>query len=239
MRIRYANRMLGTRPVTHHVSMREIRVRALFAVMTTATVLALCGCATDVAPRVVDEAVSPSPAAAEETPVAPAPVEVLELSGSRVQALAAGGVVVRSAAFAEGPAAVVDLITSVAGAPEVTEVEETCASAQTFYLWDGMTLSHWAGGDEFVVTAHAPTAEGVAIEITGGHSVGDDVSTALSALPEADVDSLGEGDAYASFDTVSRSVHDTYDSPVGAVGYVVDGTLTSIVTPGEWSSFLC
>jgi len=39
---------------------------------------------------------------------------------------------------------------------------------------------------------------------------------------------------------VSTATDGEYTSPVGAVGYVPDGaTLQTVVTPGQWSSFLC
>jgi hypothetical protein len=218
--------------------MRGKRMRTLTAVAAAATLVALSGCAVDAAPRAADDAAPPSASASEQA-AEPATAEVLMLSGSLAQTLAAGDVVVESAAFADGPGAVVDLITGISGAPEVTEIGEECASAQTLYEWEGLTLSDWAG-DGFVVTAHAATSGEIGIEVPGGFSVGDDLSTRLSTFPEADVARPGGGDVFVSFDTVSRAIHGDYDSPVGAVGYMAGGTtLTSIIAPGEWSSFLC
>ncbi|MCU1423944.1 MAG: hypothetical protein JWM51_235, partial [Microbacteriaceae bacterium] len=50
-----------------------------------------------------------------------------------------------------------------------------------------MTISHWAGGELFALSLDGASTGDVAIETTGGFSVGDDLSTAIDGFPEDQV----------------------------------------------------
>lgn len=196
--------------------------------------ITLGGCAAQ-AP-VANEPSAPSSAAAVE-PAA----SVLLFSGSDVQALDDDGAPVETASFTDGVEPAVALLTEVLGVePAVTEQPEQCAGAHTSYAWDGVTLAAWAGSSDLSFTVDAAASGDVRLETVGGFAVGDDVSSFVASQPAENVARPGGTDVYVAFDVVSTVTSGDYTSPVGAVGYLPDGaTLDTVITPGEWTSFLC
>ena len=180
------------------------------------------------------------PPTSDATPVA-AIVTTLQFSGSAVRTLDAGGEPVSTTAFDDGSAAVVELITTTVGmAPEVSdETEEGCAGPHTSFQWDGAVVTAWTGTAGFVVGITSPTLGGIRLETTGGFAPGDDIAAFAAAAPADNVGHPTDTDTFLAFDVLSRTASDGYSSPVGAVGYAIDGVLTSVLTPAEWSSFYC
>jgi hypothetical protein len=160
-------------------------------------------------------AAEPPTSASPSASVTP-PVDVRSTDADRVT--------IDSVEFSGGPAAVVDFIATALGLePTVTEEEEQCAPAHTRYGWEGVAVTQWAETAEFVVGFDESTIGSVRIETSGGFAVGDDVSA-----------------LFVAFDVVDTVTQGEYSSPRGAVGYVPGGSvLQSVLTPGEWSSFLC
>jgi hypothetical protein len=214
-------------------------MRRLSLMASLVAVAVLAGCAGPVGTPDAGASSTASPTAVAPTPEAPPVVDTLAFSGSDVRALASEEAV-QTAAFADGVDAVLGLITDAVGEPAVTEVGEQCAGAHTIYEWENLVLNDFVVNDYFVVSFGSPTTGAVSLEVTGGYSVGDDLSADLPRFAADDVSSRDGGDVYVAFDAVSRVTHGDYTSPVGAVGYLGDdATLSSVITPGEWSSFLC
>ena len=203
--------------------------------------MVLAGCASPgLAPVAVPSrtpSATPTPEAAPEPTVA-----VLQFSGSDIRALGADAVEVDTVELSAGAASVVAFLSDAVGIePAISEeTDEGCAGPHTRYQWTGIDVTAWTGSDDFVVGVSQSTAGGVRLEATGGFAPGDDVSAFSASAPPANVGSMGGTNTLIAFDVVSRSTYGDYDSPVGAVGYAPDGViLQSLVTPGEWSSFLC
>jgi hypothetical protein len=214
--------------------MRRSRLIGRLTLVSVTALSLLTGCTASV----TDEE-APAEAGVSAAPTAPATVEVLVFSGTDVRALSAGGAELRAVDFAGGAAPVVALLSDAIGEPTVNEVGEQCAGAQTLYQWEGMSLSDWTDGDDFVLAIAGAASNGVAIETKGGFSVGDDVSTAVAAASAENVVRPGGG-TFVALDPVSRVSEGDYTSPIGAIGYLEDSTtLTSVITPGQWSSFYC
>jgi hypothetical protein len=209
---------------------------ALVGVVTSALLVAT-GCASSApgaeTPAPGTESPSASPAAEPSAPAA------LLFSGSDLRSLDEDAQTLDTAEFAAGAGATVELLAAVLGAPTTTEVGEECAAAQTLYEWHGVSLSEW--DDSFSVSIGAATSGDVSIQTTGGYSVGDDMSSLIPTLDAEDVARPpGAGSTFVALDVVSSVTHGDYTSPLGAIGYLEDSaTLTSVITPGEWSSFLC
>lgn len=212
----------------------SISQRMLLGPVLLVVAVALGGCAAE-----APEAAEPS-APSSATPAEPA-ASLLLFSGSDVQALDGGGQPVETASFAEGAQSAVALLTDVLGVdPEVTEQPEQCAGAHTSYAWDGVALVAWADSSDISFTVDAATSGDVRLQTVGGFAVGDDVSSFVESQPAETVARPGGSDIYVAFDVVSTVTHGDYTSPVGAVGYLADGaTLDTLITPGEWTSFLC
>ena len=214
------------------------RVGRLAAVIVVSGAL-LTGCASTL------PAASPARAPGLDTPtptVAPAAVAVLQFSGSDIRALGADSVEIDSVKLSAGADSVVAFLTDAVGiVPAASEeTDEGCAGPHTRYRWTGLDVTAWTGSDELVVGVSESAAGGVRLEATGGFAPGDDVSAFSAAADPANVGSMGGTNTLIAFDVVSRSTYGDYDSPVGAVGYAPDGArLQSLITPGEWSSFLC
>ena len=208
-------------------------------VVAAAAVLVLGGCSATgaVSPPVAPP--SATPTVVEERPVAAA--ATLRFSASELHALDIAGEPVATVAFGGGPAAVVELVADTVGtAPVVSEVdEEGCAAPHTSYRWDGVVLTAWAGSSDFVVGITTSSLGGIRIDTTGGFAVGDDIVAFAAASPAENVGHPSELDTFVAFDVASRTSSGEYTSPVGAVGYATGGVLDSIMTPAEWSSFLC
>jgi hypothetical protein len=215
-------------------------MRPLPALAALLVLTGVAGCTSPVATSVGTRS-TPSPTVtATPTPEAPTEPEALAFSGSDVRTLAGGDAVLQTVDFADGAGAVVELITSTVGEPTVDEVGEECAGAHTLYRWENLSVSDFTGMHYFVVHFTGATTGTVALEATGGYSVGDDLSADLAGFAADDIARPGGGTVFVAFDAVSRVTHGDYTSPVGAVGYLEDGaTLSSVITPGEWSAFLC
>jgi hypothetical protein len=186
-------------------------------------------------------AAEPPTSASPSASVTPPVVAALEFSGSDVRSTDADRVTIDSVEFSGGPAAVVDFIATALGLePTVTEEEEQCAPAHTRYAWEGVAVTQWAETAEFVVGFDESTIGSVRIETSGGFAVGDDVSAFVQTLPAENVARQGGDDIFVAFDVVDTVTQGEYSSPRGAVGHVPGGSvLQSVLTPGEWSSFLC
>jgi len=211
------------------------RWRGLVALPLVALVLAGCATATDDGAPTQPPTGSPTPSA-----TASAPAVALRLSGSELAAVDAGGATVVAASFDGGPDAAVDLISHTTGSePTVTAETEGCAGPLTSYEWDGAVVTAWTGSDGFVVAFSVPELGGVRLESSGGFAVGDDITAFASTAPAEDVGHPNETDTFVAFDVVSRTSTGDYASPVGAVGYATGGVLSSLIAPGEWSSFYC
>ena len=201
--------------------------------------ISLSGCAAQAPEATGSDA--PSSAA----PVEPAQVEravtVLRFSGSDLKALDADGQPVETAVFADGVEPAVALLADALGVePEVTEQPEQCAGAHTSYAWDGVALVAWAGSADLSFTVRSAASGDVRLETVGGFAVGDDVSSFVESQPAENVARPGGSDVFVAFDVVSAVTAGDYTSPLGAVGYLPDGaTLDTLITPGQWSSFLC
>jgi len=186
-----------------------------------------------------------SDAPSSAAPVEPAQVEravtVLRFSGSDLKALDADGQPVETAVFADGIEPAVALLADALGVePEVTEQPEQCAGAHTSYAWDGVALVAWAGSADLSFTVRSAASGDVRLETVGGFAVGDDVSSFVESQPAENVARPGGSDVFVAFDVVSAVTAGDYISPLGAVGYLPDGaTLDTLITPGQWSSFLC
>lgn len=223
------------RRIPSHHAVTRVRLVAV----TLVSVALLTGCAP------TPPAASPVTPSAGSTPpptVAPAVVAALQFSGSDIRAFAADAMEIDAVGFADGADAVVTFIADTVGIePTMTEeADEGCAGPHTRYQWPGVDVTAWTGSDEFVVGVSEPTVGGIRLEATGGFAPGDDVSAFSAAASPANVGSMGGTNTLIAFDVVDRSIHGEYDSPVGAVGYAPDSvTLQSLITPGEWSSFLC
>jgi hypothetical protein len=222
--------------------MRKPRAAAALAALLAAFALSACasgaagpGTAGKPEPR-PSVAATPSPSAA-----AAGQATTLRFSGSGVQALDSAGTTVAQEQFANGAGATVRLVSDALGAePMVADNAAECAAANTSYQWDGLLATEWTGGSGFILTLSAPTGGDVRLETTGGFAPGDDVAAFVGTLPETSVGRPGGSDLFVAFDVVSTTTDGEYTSPVGAVGYVPDGaTLQTVVTPGQWSSFLC
>jgi hypothetical protein len=217
----------------------SIKHRRLLLGSLPLAALLLFGCAAMPAPSPQTAGSASATPTAEETPE-PAVAASLRFSGSAAESVDADGATIASVPFDEGAAAVVDLLTTTSGiAPETAVEEEGCASPHTSYQWDGVALTAWTGSSDFIVGFSAAALGSVRLETTGGFTVGDDITAFAAAAPAENVGHPNDTDTVVAFDVVSRTSHDAYTSPVGAVGYAVDGVLTSLMTPGEWSAFYC
>ena len=207
--------------------------------VSAAVVLLLGGCSASGAGAPREPSPSSTPTAVEERPAAVA--ATLSFSASDVRALDAAGEPLSTAGFGEGPGAVVTLLTDTVGSSPVVseETEQGCAGPHTSYQWDGAVVTAWTGTTAFVVGITASSLGGIRIETTGGFAVGDDIVAFAAAAPAENVGHPSDSDTFVAFDVASRTSSGDYESPVGSVGYATDGVLQSIVTPGEWSSFLC
>jgi hypothetical protein len=218
--------------------MRHRRIGVIGIVVLVAT---LAGCASP-APAPAASSASDPVANTPAPIVEPAVATVLQFSGSDIRALGADSVEIDSVELSAGADSAVAFLSDAVGvAPAVSEeTDEGCAGPHTRYQWAGLDVTAWTGSDDFVVGVSASTTGGIRLEATGGFAPGDDVSAFSASADPANVGSMGGANTLVAFDVVSRSTHGEYDSPVGAVGYSPDGvTLQSLVTPGEWSSFLC
>lgn len=205
---------------------RSGRTQRSVAGLLALAALALAGCSDS------------TPNAVSSTAVA---ITTLQFSGSDVNALDADEQSIDAVTFAEGATAVVELVSDVLEiAPTVTENEEQCAGANTQYSWDGLTVVQWAGTTDFTTSFTAASIGDVRLEATGGYAIGDDVS-AFAANPSTQSSKApNTDDLFVAFDPVSTVTREGYTSPIGAIGYLPDGSvLASVITPGEWSSFLC
>jgi hypothetical protein len=182
-----------------------------------------------------------APAAGTPAPTIAPAVAVLQLSGSDIRALGADAVEIDAVELSAGADVVVAFLSDAVGnEPAVSEETEGCAGPHTRYQWTGLDVTAWTGSDDVVVGVSASSAGGIRLEATGGFAPGDDVSAFSAAADPANVGSMGGVNTLVAFDVVSRSAQGEYNSPVGVVGYAPDGvTLQSLITPGEWSSFLC
>jgi len=182
---------------------------------------------------------TPDPTATAEVP---APVTTVVLSGASVASADDSGATVQTLPYSGGPEGIVALIVAASGTePVVTEVAESCAAAHTSYQWDGVQLVAWSGSPQFTIVVSKATAGAVRVEAAGGYAVGDDVSQFVAAQSPENIGRFDDSgrQLFVSFDTVDTVVSGEYTSPLGAVGLVDSGTLSSIIAPGEWSSFLC
>ena len=221
-------------------------VRRRSAVITALVlIVALSGCATASS----DVLAAPSSAPAETATASPSPTveapaqaTTVVLSGASVGSVDASGSTVQTLPYSAGAEGVVALFVAASGEePVVSEVAESCAAAHTSYQWDGVQVVAWATGPQFAIVVSRATVGAVRVEAAGGYAVGDDVSQFVSAQSPEDIGRFDDSgrQLFVSFDTVDTVVSGEYSSPLGSVGLVDSGILTSIVSPGEWSSFLC
>jgi len=226
--------------------MSDYSTRRRGAVVTALLLVAvLGGCAA--APSDVLAVPSSGPSeTSDPTPTptveAPAPVTTVVLSGASVASVDAAGTTVQTKPYSDGAEVAVALLVDATGEePVVSEVAESCAAAHTSYEWDGMQLVDWADAPQFAIVVSGATVGVVRIEAAGGYAVGDDVTQFVAAQSAQNVGRFDDSgrQLFVSFDTVDTVTSGEYTSPLGAVGLVESGTLSSIVSPGEWSSFLC
>jgi hypothetical protein len=204
----------------------------------------LSGCAptsvTDAGDTPAPTSTSSVTASPTPTAVVPASVIAVTVSGASLSSIDATGAVVETVPFTGGAESLVPVLTEVSGvAPEVSEVAESCSAAFTSYAWGDTRLLDFAGGDDFVVIVDGSSLGGVRIQTVGGYAVGDDMTQFVSTLPEEDLGRFDDSgrSLFVSFDTVERD--SIYNTPAGAVGLVDLGALTSVISPGDWGSFLC
>jgi hypothetical protein len=220
--------------------MRIYRSRAASGLVALAALALVAGCAsaTPAAPSAEPSGASTPAATATSAPV---DIATLRFSGASVEALDADGETVSAESFAAGTDAIVAIVSEASGAePTVTDNEEQCAAANRSYAWPGLVLTAWADSSDFALSFDAATSGDVRLEVSGGFAPGDDVSSFVASQPEENLGRTSGADLFIAFDVISRVQSGDYVSPVGAVGYAPDGaTLQSVITPGEWSSFLC